>query len=65
MVVYADELREGDFANIHGDLVHLSHVTVAAEVDLVFLVGIDPFDGRVVVPSPFTLANLVEVFDVR
>lgn len=63
MVVYADELREGDFALIGGELVHLAHVTIAPEVDMVFLVGFDLFSDRVVVPSPFTLANLVEVFN--
>lgn len=65
MVVYADELREGDFACLDGQVAQLTHVTVAPEVDMVFAVGVDLFSNRVIVPSPFTLANLVEVFDVR
>lgn len=62
--VYADELRVGQYAYLHGDMIRLEHVTIAPEVDLVFIVGIDIVDGRVIVPSPFTLTNLVEVFSV-
>lgn len=63
MTIYADELREGLIANIAGAAVHLHRVKIMPEINVVFTYGYDIVTGRLVIPPPFTLANLIEVFD--
>lgn len=63
MTIYADQLREGLIANIGGAAVHLHGVKIMPDINVVFTYGYDIVTGFLVIPPPFTLANLIEVFD--
>lgn len=66
MVIYADELCEGDFArNVDDAIIQVTHVNVNWELELVFACGKDLLSDRVVILPPFNLANHVEVWNVR
>ena len=65
MIVYADQLQAGDFAcGVDGELIHLTNVAIDETVDRVIALGHDLFSGGVTILPPFTLTNLVEIFDV-
>lgn len=65
MVIYADELQENDLLWVDslGCLVDVTYVHICAETELVYLTARDMMSDGFVLPLPFHIANLVEVWN--